>query len=123
MTVYVDNFHCPARVGRIKARWSHLTADTREELRDFAALLGLDPAWFQGRCKYGGCDPCPHWHYDVTDRLREKAIKLGAKPVDIREFGAIVTARRRSETAQGAGPSTLPGVTPDPFGSPSGEVG
>lgn len=104
MAVFVDNFRIPARVGAIRARWSHLTADTREELRDFAALLGLDPTWFQGRCKYGGCDPCPHWHYDVTDRLREQAIKLGAKPVDIREFGALVSARRKAGQQSGGEP-------------------
>lgn len=32
MTVYVDDFRVPARVGRINARWSHLTADTQAEL-------------------------------------------------------------------------------------------
>lgn len=89
MAVYVDNFRCPARVGRIRARWSHLTADTREELAAFAAELGLDPAWLQD--KGDG-----RWHYDVTDRVRAKAIEAGARPVDIREFGALISARRRT---------------------------
>ena len=94
MPVYVDNFRCPARVGSIRARWSHLTADTREELRDFAARLGLAPEWLQD--KGDG-----RWHYDVTDRLRLRAIELGAKPIDIREFGALISARRRAETQEG----------------------
>lgn len=41
MTVYVDDMRVPARVGRINARWSHLMADTDEELHEFAARLGL----------------------------------------------------------------------------------
>lgn len=40
MTVYVDDMRRPATVGRISARWSHLTADTREE------LLRTEPSLF-----------------------------------------------------------------------------
>lgn len=96
MTVYVDNFRCPATVGRIKGRWSHLTADTRDELHAFAATLGLKRAWFQAKCRTETEDRCPHWHYDVTDSLRTAAIALGAKSIDIREMGALISARRRN---------------------------
>lgn len=100
MTVYVDNFRIPARVGRIYTRWSHLTADTREELHAFAESIGLRRAWFQD--KGDG-----RWHYDVTDSKREEAIRKGAKPVDIRELGAIIRQRaipekERSERARNA---------------------
>lgn len=37
MTVYVDDFLIPARLGCLNARWSHLFADTEEELHAFAA--------------------------------------------------------------------------------------
>lgn len=95
MTVYVDNFRAPATIGRIKGRWSHLTADTVEELNEFAARIGLRPEWFQ-TCKRS-CHsrlPCTHWHYDVVDTKRDEAIRAGAKPIGIREMGALTSARR-----------------------------
>lgn len=95
MTVYVDNARIPATVGRIKARWSHLTADTRDELDQFAQSIGLRPEWFQ-TCKRT-CHstlPCVHWHYDVVDAKRAEAIAVGAKPIDIREMGALTSARK-----------------------------
>lgn len=94
MTVYVDNFRAPATVGRLRSRWSHLTADTREELHAFAASIGLRRDWFQAKCKVEDESKCPHWHYDVTDGKRTEAIKAGAKPIDIRELGPIMQARR-----------------------------
>lgn len=96
MTVYVDNFRAPARVGSISGRWSHLTADTPEELHEFAARIGMRREWFQERCKFGGCAPCPHWHYDVVDFRRKLAIAAGAKSIDIREMGALISARRKT---------------------------
>lgn len=95
MTVFVDDFRVPARIGRINGRWSHLTATTKDELHAFAAKLGMQRSWFQERCKYGKCDPCPHWHYDVTDSVREQALALGAESIDIRDLGALVSLRRR----------------------------
>lgn len=98
MTVYVDAARIPARVGRVNARWSHLTADSPAELHEFAARLGHRREWFQAKCKYGKCPTiegvCAHFHYDVVDRKRTEAIALGAKPIDIREMGAVVSARR-----------------------------
>ncbi|GGL09778.1 DUF4031 domain-containing protein [Mangrovihabitans endophyticus] len=98
MTVYVDNYRCPTTVGRLSGRWSHLTADTPDELRAFAARLGLRPAWFQARCRYATCPAprgvCVHYHYDVVDAMRTRAIRAGAIPIDIRDFGTLITARR-----------------------------
>jgi hypothetical protein len=100
VSVYVDNFRAPATVGRIRARWSHLTADTVEELHRFAAHLGHRREWFQGRCKSATCPTvedgaCVHFHYDVVDRARTSAIAHGALPIDIREMGALIAERRR----------------------------
>ena len=99
MTVYVDNFRAPATVGRIRGRWSHLTADTVEELHAFADRLGHRREWFQARCKHAKCPTtdgvCVHFHYDVVDSNRTKAISLGAVPIDIREMGALIAVRRR----------------------------
>lgn len=107
MTVYVDNFRTPATVGRIKARWSHLTADTPDELHAFAARLGQRREWFQAKCKHGACPSvegvCVHFHYDVVDRKRTLAIEMGAKAIDLREMGALVSARRARLRTQASG--------------------
>lgn len=75
MTVYVDDMRRRARVGRLVATWSHLTADTREELHAFAAKLGLKRSWFQEP------DIPGLWHYDVTETKRQQAIRLGAEQI------------------------------------------
>lgn len=98
MIVYVDNFRARATVGRIRGRWSHLTADTPEELHQFAEKIGHKRAWFQAKCKHGACPTingiCAHFHYDVVDSRRTAAIAAGAKAIDLREMGALVSARR-----------------------------
>lgn len=96
MTVYVDNMGMPAKVGGLSGRWSHLTADTEDELHEFAERLGLKREWFQTCRKWCGVpgDPCVHWHYDVVQTKRRQAIKLGALAIDLREMGALLSARR-----------------------------
>ncbi|OKI47215.1 DUF4031 domain-containing protein [Micromonospora sp. CB01531] len=97
MSVYVDNARIPARVNRINGRWSHLTADTVEELNAFAARLGLRPEWFQTcKRKCHSTMPCVHWHYDVTDSKRTEAIAAGAQPIDLRTWAEITKARREA---------------------------
>lgn len=107
MAVYVDNFRALATVGRIRGRWSHLTADTPEELHEFAARLGHRREWFQGRCKHGRCPLlggiCVHFHYDVVDRKRTEAIRLGATAIDLRDMGALISVRRRQFGAREPG--------------------
>jgi hypothetical protein len=80
MAVYVDDASIPAEVRngpRVhNSRWSHLTADTADELHAFAQRLGLRREWFQdGR----------HPHYDVTEGKRHRALQLGAQPNTWRE--------------------------------------
>lgn len=75
MTVYVDDMQLFSRVKGGPpngARWSHLWADTLEELEEFAAKLGLNPKWLQADSAY---------HYDVVETKRKLALKLGAQPV------------------------------------------
>jgi Protein of unknown function (DUF4031) len=84
VTVYVDDWRQPARVGRIEARWSHLTAGTKEELHAFAARLGLKRKWFQDK-------PNGAWHYGVTESRRRQAVRLGAAEAPWREFGEVWT--------------------------------
>ena len=98
MTVYLDNANIPANVGGVSARWSHLTADTPDELHQFADQLGLRRSWYQGRCKHTACPTvdgsCAHFHYDVVAARRAHALRLGAQPVDLRKLGQIISARR-----------------------------
>lgn len=78
MTVYVDDATIPATVpnGPVShtSTWSHLTADTQDELHAFAARLGLRRSYFQDK-------PRGLWHYDVTKGKREQALRLGAVPM------------------------------------------
>jgi hypothetical protein len=99
MAVYVDDWRQPATVGPVTARWSHLTADTTEELHLFAAGLGLRRSWFQAHSH----DPLRH-HYDVTDRLRDEAIMRGAVAVTWRQAARVRRQRRQQvgATANGA---------------------
>lgn len=85
MTVYVDDAGIPAEVAdqqtgrRYNRAWSHLTADTKDELHEFAARLGLQRRWFQDK---------PHglWHYDVTAAKRAAALNLGAQPISWKDM-------------------------------------
>ena len=52
--------------------WCHLTADSLQELHEFAAELGLKRGWFQEPPK------TPYPHYDLTEGKREHALKLGS---------------------------------------------
>jgi hypothetical protein len=90
VTVYVDDMQMQATVGRITARWSHLQADTPEELARFARKLRLRPEWVQhpGTWKE---------HFDVTDSVREKAIALGAVPIGYGSPEGIALMERQME--------------------------
>lgn len=94
--IYVDNARIQARVQNINARWSHLTADTEAELLDFAVGIGLRREWFQTckkQCSREG-EPCPHWHFDVTDGKRAQAVKAGAQEIGLGELGELIRSRR-----------------------------
>jgi hypothetical protein len=109
MTVYVDDSLISARVGRISGRWSHLFADTRVELHEFADRLGLKRSWFQdpaagttkgtrGRPAKPGSYHAESWHYDVTEGMRAKAIALGAVSVSWRDTPNIIRNRMGRKT-------------------------
>lgn len=100
--VYIDDMFLSADVEDytngnkvVRGKWCHLTADTTEELQEFARRLGLNPRWFQparlvvdneytrAKCpeRIGKPFPGSRDHYDVTERVRARAIRLGAIPV------------------------------------------
>ena len=83
MPVYVDD----ARIRWRGRRWSHMVADTPEELYAAAERLGLRREWAQDRGRT--------LHYDLPDELRERAIELGvAEPLTWRELAGRRTALR-----------------------------
>jgi hypothetical protein len=88
MTVYVDDMRKPVKLNRFLANWSHLYADTSEELQSFAQQLGLKPEWLQ----YAGT-----WkeHYDVTDQTRKQALQLGATSVTYRQTGIYMSQKKK----------------------------
>lgn len=70
--IYVDDAIHPWR-GR---KWAHLFCEDIDILHGFALKLGLKRSWFQ-------CPPKASWpHYDVTDTMRFKALRLGAVAAD-----------------------------------------
>ena len=88
--IYVDDYLTPARVGRHVARWSHLFADTPQELLDFAVgKLGMRPEWIQ----YEGTH---REHFDVTARTRDRAFVLGAVHLSFPQGYQDLLAERRA---------------------------
>ncbi len=79
MAVYVDD----ARIRWRGMAWSHLVADTPEELHAAADRLGLRREWAQDKGRT--------LHYDLPEEYRLRAIERGlAVPISWREL-----ARRR----------------------------
>jgi hypothetical protein len=92
MTVYLDDWRQPARLGPVDDRWSHLVADSDEELHAFAAQMGMKREWFQHRVGR------PHQaHYDLPERARHRALALGAVPVTWRQVGRMMRERRTGQ--------------------------
>lgn len=79
----------PAQLLGRPAKWSHLLADTSEELMAFAKLLGLKPEWLQ--------HPGTHReHFDVTMEVRKRALALGAVSISYpRETGELLARKRQ----------------------------
>lgn len=89
MTVYVDDMQRRARVANSRpANWSHLFADSSEELRAFADRLGLDGAWIQHAGSH-------REHFDVTDTVRRAALHLGAQHITYPRGTAELLARKK----------------------------
>ena len=114
MTVYVDNWQQQARVGRLNAQWSHLTAgpfDDLAELHAFARRIGLQKRWFQDK-------PWPRQHYDVTEPKRQRAIAAGAVAITWREGGEQRRAAAAAHRAIRATAQAEPPGWVAPFGEP-----
>lgn len=89
MTIFVDNFFFEAK-GKI---WCHLFSDKldAEELHQFAKKVGLKRQWCHvAKCKLWEAE----LHYDVTEYMRERALKLGAVSVDTKKLVEVVQRKR-----------------------------
>ncbi|GAA4033157.1 hypothetical protein GCM10023063_15730 [Arthrobacter methylotrophus] len=93
MSVYIDDAFIPATVGRLTSRWSHMFADSTEELVAFAMSLGLRASWIQ----YPGT---PKEHFDVTEPKRRLAVAKGAVEITYRE--AALRRKRLEEELRAA---------------------
>jgi hypothetical protein len=104
VTVYLDDWRQPARLGPVDDRWSHLVADTDEELHAFVARLGMRREWFQDK------PGRPHHaHYDLPERARAEAVANGAVEVTWRDVGRMLRARRSSASVDAAASTTRRG--------------
>lgn len=78
MTVFVDDFYKYNKKSfKGTTNWSHLSADTPQELHDFAKKLNLKRIYYQYKS---------FPHYDITLPKRKLAIKYGAIPLSIKDF-------------------------------------
>jgi len=94
VTVYLDNWRQRARLGPVDDRWSHLIADTDDELHRFADAMGMRRQWFQAK------PGRPHHaHYDLPERARAEAVANGAVEVTWRQVGQMLRNRRLSDEA------------------------
>ncbi len=95
MTAYVYKLQHQERwAGGISDPWFELTADTQDELHDFAAKLGLPRQGFQPGKPVGRQQVSVSWHYTVTASEHDRAIELGARAITHREASEI--ERRRA---------------------------
>jgi len=100
VTVYLDDWRQPAHLGSVDDRWSHLVADTEEELHVFAERMGMRRAWFQDRSGRPH-----HAHYDLPERARAEAVANGAVEVTWRQLGRMLRDRRQAAASGDAAPA------------------
>lgn len=104
MVVYVDDMNMRADVPNgnrvVRGRWSHMVADTHDELMAMAREIGLNPAWIQ----HAGT---PHEHFDLTLSKKKLALASGAQQITWLEMGRFTLARAKAARATQSGPSRV----------------
>lgn len=105
MTIYIDNAAIPTGDGESRVLWFHLFADTRDELAEYAARLGL-----RHDCgtPHHPFRPCPVPWLFLTEAQRVRAILTDAVPVPAAVTARVMArhvrppARRRAELGEAA---------------------
>ena len=79
VTVYIDDARIPSK----GSRWCHMVSDRSfGELHELAARMGLNRRrWHRD-------------HYDVLEEERDRALEMGARPIDRREMTALLPLLR-----------------------------
>lgn len=86
MSVYVDNMW-ETGVGNFgRMKMSHMVADTHAELIAMSDAIGVQRKWIQN-------EGTANEHFDVALGNRNKAVKLGAKEINFREYARFVQDR------------------------------
>ncbi len=94
MSVYAYKVkHQQRWAGGISEPWFELTADSQDELHEFAARLGLPPQGSQPGSLVGPQQVSVSWHYTVTGSERDRAIELGAQAITQRDVTEIERQR------------------------------
>jgi hypothetical protein len=94
VTVYVYKLkHQERWAGGISDPWFELTADTQDELHQFAAGLGLPRQGYQPGSLVGPQQVSVSWHYTVTASEHDRAIEHGAHAITQREVNEIERQR------------------------------
>jgi hypothetical protein len=94
VTVYVYKMkHQERWAGGISDPWFELTADTLDELHEFAARLGPPRQGSQPDSLVGSQQAPVSWYYTVTAGERDRAIELGAHAITQREVTKIERQR------------------------------
>jgi hypothetical protein len=93
MPVYVDDMRrrkdVPNGKGVVRGNWSHLMADTHEELVAAARQLGLKEEWIQDA-------GTGREHFDLVETKRTSAIEMGAVQITYPRGVAELLDRKRS---------------------------
>ncbi|HEX3793544.1 MAG TPA: DUF4031 domain-containing protein [Acidimicrobiales bacterium] len=92
LTVFVDDWRQRATIRGRTDRWSHLLADSEEELHALAEQLGIPRRGYQRHRRSPALN-----HYDLPERYREQAIELGAVPVTWRQMARLTREWRRAD--------------------------
>lgn len=71
----------------VRGVWSHLVADSTDELMHLADLIGLRPEWIQDPGTWGE-------HFDVTEPKRRAAIAVGAVELTVQQMGTWLNDKR-----------------------------
>lgn len=88
MTVYVDEAVFMKKNGRVA--YAHMTADSIEELHEFAKCIEVKRCWWHSSSKYP--------HYDINAGKRAVAIEHGAVP--LRSVELVPIAKRLYESTK-----------------------
>jgi tetratricopeptide (TPR) repeat protein len=93
MPFYVDDMRARKDVPNgnrtVRARWSHLMADTHDELMAAARELGLKPEWIQDA-------GTRREHFDLVDAKRKQALEMGAVGITYPRGVADLVGRKQT---------------------------